>query len=71
MCTQTSKTFIEILQDENNEIRKKFNSNLNAQEMSNKTRHDDQKLEPIINEIRRKPIYTKNVKTLRPGKVPN
>lgn len=64
MCTQTSKTFIEILQDENNEIRKKLNSNLNAQEMSNKTRH-----EPNINEIKRKPIYTKNVKTLRPGKV--
>lgn len=72
MCTQTSKTFIEILQDENNEIRKKLNSNLNAfsvnkQEISNKTIHGDQNQEQEPN-IRRKQMYTKNVKTSRPGK---
>lgn len=63
MCTQTSKTFIEILQDENKEIQKKLNSNLNAcslntQKVCNKARNDDFK----------KQIYTKNVKTYRPGK---
>lgn len=54
MCTQTSKTFIEILQDENNEIRKKLNSNLNAfsvdtQKMCNKPRHGNYKKKIILN----------------------